>query len=121
MHSKTDVVKKILSPIGKNVLFKFPGTEGKKFGILKDRTVVLSSDEKTGIPYWDVVDLINFPDEKEKDWIRIGYYRKPKERLVWGSQTTITEPVAVWKRILVKAAREKQWFRALLQEVIREM
>ena len=121
MHSKTDVVKKILSRIGKNVMFRFPGTEGKKCGMLKDRMVVLSSDEKTGIPYWDVVDLIKFPDEREKDWIRIGYYRKPKERLVWGSQTTITEPVTVWKHILVETAREKPWFRTLLQEVVREM
>ena len=73
IHSETDVVKKILSCINKPVLFRFPGSEGKKCGILEDRVVVLSRDEKTHIPYWDVVDLINFPDEREKRWIRIGY------------------------------------------------
>jgi hypothetical protein len=55
-------------------------------------------------------------DEKEPKWIRIGYYRKPKDTLNWGSQTTITEPVSIWKRILVNAAREKKWFRDLLED-----
>jgi hypothetical protein len=66
--------------------------------------------------------LIGFQDEAEPEWIRIGYYRLPKEdRLVWASQTTITEPVGVWKRILVHAASEKPWFLELLREVIAEL
>ena len=62
------------------------------------------------MPYGDVVDLIEFPDEPQPEWIRIGYYRKPKDRLVWASQTTITEPVETWKELLVHAAKEKMWF-----------
>lgn len=120
MHDEREIMEKIRSCINKPVNFKFPGSEKKKCGTLKDRVIVPSNNEKTQIPYWDVVDLINFPNEKEKKWIRIGYYRK-KERLVWGSQTTITEPVTVWKRLLIKAAREMQWFKDLLQEIVQEL
>jgi hypothetical protein len=79
------------------------------------------SEPNSGVPYWDVVDLIEFPGEKEPEWIRIGYYRKPKDRLVWGSQTTITEPISVWKRLLVEAAKEKKWFRDMLEDVFRQL
>jgi hypothetical protein len=41
--------------------------------------------------------------------------------LIWASQTTITEPVSIWKRILVKATQEKKWFRDLLEEVMKEL
>lgn len=73
------------------------------------------------MPYWDVVDLIKFDDEEEP-WIRIGYYRMPPKtmRLNFAGQTTITEPVSVWKKLLVKAA-EKEWFRKLLDEVTEEL
>jgi len=73
------------------------------------------------VPYWDVVDLIEFEGEAEREWIRIGYYRRPKDRLVWASHTTITEPIGVWKRVLVQAAREKPWFLKLLREVMEEL
>lgn len=53
--------------------------------------------------------------------VRIGYYRKPKDRLHWASQTTITEPLSIWKKMLVKAAREKKWFRELLNDVMDEL
>jgi hypothetical protein len=115
----TDELQKILSRIGESVSFKYPGNEGNKHGILKDRAVVESANEIGSVPYWDVVDLIEFKDEKEPEWIRIGYYRKPKDKLNWGSQTTITEPVSIWKKILVKAA-EKKWFRDLLEDVMNE-
>ena len=117
----TNIRNQILSRIGEKVSFKYPGTEGDKHGKLKGRMVVESTNAPGEVPYWDVVDLIEFEGEKESKWIRIGYYRKPKERLNWGSQTTITEPVSVWKRILVNAAREKSWFRDLLQDVMREL
>lgn len=120
-NPKTDELHKIRSRIGKKVSFKYPGNEGDKHGILKDRAVVESSNEIGNVPYWDVVDLIEFKDEKEPEWIRIGYYRKPKQKLNWGSQTTITEPVSIWKRILVNAAREKKWFRDLLEDVMNEL
>jgi hypothetical protein len=53
--------------------------------------------------------------------MRIGYYRKPLNRLVWGSQTTITEPLSTWKDLLVKAARDMDWFRSLLEQVMSEV
>ena len=114
-------LRKILSRIGKPVSFKFPANEGDKRGILKDRAVVESTNEIGTVPYWDVVDLIEFKDEKEPEWIRIGYYRKPKHSLNWASQTTITEPVSIWKKILINAASEKKWFRDLLEDVMNEL
>jgi len=121
MHEEADVFAKLLKPVGKKVSFQYPGNEGHKHGVLKDRVIIPSNPGTTGVPYWDVVDLISFPDDPEPNWIRIGYYRKPKDRLVWGSQTTITEPITVWKRILLQAARQKTWFRKLLEEVVQEL
>ena len=115
------IIEKIMRPVGKSVSFQYPGDEGHKKGILRDRAVMVSNPTENGVPYWDVVDLIEFPEEDEQNWIRIGYYRKPKENLVWGSQTTITEPISIWKRLLVKAAREKPWFRALLEQAVDEL
>src|SRR3972149_12009975 len=117
----TDDLNKILSRIGRRVSFKYPGNEGVKHGILKDRAVVESTNAFGAVPYWDVVDLIEVKGEEEPEWIRIGYYRKPKHTLNWGSQTTITEPVSIWKRILVNAVREKKWFRDLLEDVMIEL
>jgi hypothetical protein len=99
----------------KKVAFKYPGKEEKKDGILKDRAIVYKSMSGK-IPYWDIVDLIEFKGEK---WMRIGYYRK-KKVLRFASQTTITEPISIWKDIFVNAAKEKEWFRKLLKEVIAE-
>ena len=113
-------IDKILSRIGKKVSFKYPGDEGNKLGILKDRAVVESTNDAGKVPYWDVVDLIEFEGEKEPEWMWVGYYRK-KRTLNWGSQTTITEPILIWKRILVKTAREKKWFRNLLEDGIDEL
>src|SRR5262245_15846751 len=89
--------KKMMKAVGRPVAFQYPGNEGRKQGRLRDRFILRSNPESEGVPYWDVVDLIEFAGEEEPLWIRIGYYRKPKERLVWGSQTTITEPASVWK------------------------
>ena len=72
--------KKILDKIGQPVNFNYPSGEKNLKGILKDRCV-LNPDGRIGIPYWDVVDLIKFSEEYETDWIRIGYYRKAKEKL----------------------------------------
>jgi hypothetical protein len=115
-----EVVAQIMKKVGKRVTFEYPGNEGCKRGILKDRALI-ASPGSTGVPYWDVVDLIEFEGEIEPEWLRIGYYRKPADRLVWGSQTTITEPVCVWKRLLVHAAREMPWFRQFLEEVMAEI
>jgi len=122
MNSENDeIIQKILKAVDKKVSFLYPGEEGTKHGTLKERVVMLSDPESKGVPYWDVVDLIEFPDEPETQWLRIGYYRKPKERLIWGSQTTITEPLSIWKRLLVQAAREKSWFKELLADVMNEL
>ena len=120
-NNTSEEIKKILSCIGKKVSFKYPGNEGDKLGILKDRAVVESINCIGTVLYWDVVDLIEFKGEREPQWIRIGYYRKPKQSLNWGSQTTITEPISIWKRILIHAAREKKWFRKLLEDVMDEL
>ena len=114
------ITEQILKPIGKKVMFTYPPAEGFKKGFLKDRAVIFSPGS-TGVPYWDVVDLIEFPGEPEPLWIRIGYYRMPKDRLIWGSQTTITEPIGTWKELLVHAAKEKKWFRKLLSQVMDEV
>jgi hypothetical protein len=110
----------IRSRVGNRVSFRYPGDEGEKTGVLKDRTVVPSITPPGAVPYWDVIDLLEFEGQSEP-WMRIGYYRKPKDRLNWGSQTTITEPLSVWKRLMVTAARDKKWFRDLLDDVIREL
>lgn len=119
-----DEITQILSRIESKVAFKYPGatkTDTEKHGVLKDRSVCESTNAPGSVPYWDVVDLIEFAGEPEPKWIRIGYYRKPGKTLNWGSQTTITEPISIWKRILVKAAREKKWFRDLLNDVMDEL
>jgi hypothetical protein len=116
----TNEIDKILSCIGKEVNYKFPGGEKSQHGILKDRSV-FKSPYGGPVPYWDVVDLIEFRGEKEPECIRIGYYRKPGEILNWGSQTTITETKSGWRGLLVKATREKEWFRKLLDEVMDEL
>jgi len=114
------IADKIRSRIGAPVTFKYPGNEGTVKGVLKERALIESKSSTSGIPYWDVVDLIEFPDHPESLWMRIGYYRMPKNRLVWGGQTTITEPLTVWKRLLVAATLQMPWFHALLRDVLEE-
>jgi len=119
-----ETVIKILSAVGKAVHFKYPGTEGELNGILKERVVLAAGQNIGGVPYWDVIDLIDFSGEggiHRQYMMRIGYYRKPLDRLNWGSQTTITEPLATWKALFIKTAQEKKWFRDLLAEVINEV
>jgi hypothetical protein len=53
---------------------------------------------------------------------RISYYLKGRNgALTWRGQTSITEPISVWKEILVHAAREKNWFRDFLEDVMKEL
>lgn len=122
---ENDLMQKIKKAVGKPVNFKFPTGGGHKKGTLKERTVFFSGYHSgtgsTGVPYWDVVDLIEFKDEPESKWIRIGYYRKWKDTIRWASQTTITEPIGTWRKLLVHAAREKEWFRKLIMEVAEEL
>jgi hypothetical protein len=118
-HMTNNDIKKILSKIGNKVKFEYPGKEGSRHGILKDRVAIpIKKAVLTSVPYCDVVDLIEFKGKKQK-LIRIGYYRKKRE-LNWGSQTTITETISGWKDLLIKTAREKEWFRKILKEVIKK-
>lgn len=120
LAAKRSPLETIRSKVGSLVTFKYPGNEGTARGVLKERAVIASDSSRAGVPYWDVVDLIEFLDHPEPLWMRIGYYRRPKDRLVWGSQTTITEPLRIWKRLLVEAARQMPWFRKMLHEVLAE-
>jgi len=115
-----NAVEKILSRIGKSVTYEYPGTEGKRRGVLRDRIALSATPNAAGIPYWHIVDLIDFSDHKEP-WIRIGYYRKPKDRLVFAGQTTSTHRISQWRRLFIKAAKEKPWFRRLLEDVTKEL
>ena len=121
MISDDEIIQKILRPVGRRVSFNYPLGEGYKKGILRDRAVVKSNPSGKNVQYWDVVDLIEFPDENETEWIRIGYYRQIGNKIRWASQTTITEPIDIWKKILIQSAREKKWFRDLLIEVGEEI
>ena len=121
------IIQKILGRVGKKVSFHYPDKR-RRGGTLKDRVVMPPSPGLTGLTYWDVVDLLEFPvdpmepEGEKSERIRIGYYlRSPDGKIHWGSQTTITEPVTIWKKLLVQAAREKQWFRELLDDVMREL
>jgi hypothetical protein len=105
-------VEKILNRIGKSVTYEYPGSEGKRRGVLRDRTVLSAGRNPTGVHYWHIVDLIDFSDHKEP-WIRIGYYRKPKDRLVFAGQTTSTHRhIAVETPICQGSARQ-----GMVQEV----
>jgi len=119
-NNLSPVETKILSRIGKPVTYEYPGSEGKRRGVLRDRTVLSAGLNPTGVQYWHIVDLIDFSDHKEP-WIRIGYYRKPKDRLVFAGQTTSTHRISQWKRLFVKAAKDKTWFRKLLEDVSEEL
>ena len=117
-EENAEIVHQILSKINKPVSFHYPENEGVKKGVLKNRAV-MASPNIVGVPYWSVVDLIEFDKEPEQS-MRFGYYRKPDKHLVWGSQTTLTAPISLWRQLLVQAANEMDWFRNLLQEVMDE-
>jgi hypothetical protein len=120
MTEDDPIAAKILGCIGNEVKFTYPPPEACKKGKLIDRAVI-ASPGVTGVPYWDVIDLIEFRGEPEPQWMRIGYYRKPKDKLIFAGQTTITEPIGTWKKLLVHAAKEKPWFCKLLEDVIAQV
>ena len=92
------VIERIESAVGKESIFDFP--EGKRKGILVDRSWIKSESKSGDVEYINVIDILEFEGQKEK-YMRVGYYRVfPTGRLVWGSQTTITEPMSEWKKIL---------------------
>ena len=121
MKNERDVIAQILGAVGRPVSFRYPAGEKHKFGVLKDRVVVRSNPRTHGVPYWHVVDRIEFPQEKTPMWMRIGYYRKPKGHLRWASQTTAMGPIDMWKRMLTEAAKQMPWFRGLLMSVVADL
>jgi hypothetical protein len=116
-------LNKILSRIGKlKPFFKYPGDDsrGHRQGILKDRTGLKEPHKKDEVAYWVVADLIDFSAQSRPErFMRFGYYRGSSKN--WGSQTTLTMSLPNWKRLFVKAAREKKWFRRLLESVMTEL
>ncbi len=112
-------LQRILSRVGSKVGYRYPGNGVRRVGLLKDRTGIKEPNRKNEVPYWVVVDLIDFPDQRERDFMRFGYYRQSSSS--WGSQTTLTMSLSNWKRLLVRAAREKEWFRKLLEDVTSEI
>jgi hypothetical protein len=118
--NKEELLNKIKRPIGHKVKFKYPDNEENKLGILKERVIIKSNNIAEKVQYYDVVDLIEFEKVNEL-WMRIGYYRTPNDTLVWGSQTTICEPLSVWKDIMITAAKEQPWFKELLNDVMKEL
>lgn len=100
---------KILKAVGREVVF------GERHGTLQERVVIQSN-----FPYWDVVDLIWFPDDGQ-EWMRIGWYKAEGDRLKWADKTAICEPISIWRKILLQTARQKSWFRQLLEEVVDEL
>jgi len=101
--TKKEIHAKLMKPVGKRVKFKYPGSI--QHGYLKDRLVVRSGPSD-GAQYWDVIDLIDFPEHQHRYWFRIGYYRQVGNKFRWAGQTTITEPIHIMKRVL-KAANKK--------------
>ena len=113
------IMRKIKGRIGKKVRFKYP--EGIYKGKLIDRCILYAPSEWVEVPYWDVVDLIQFETPKKFKAMRFGYYRFKNGKLKWASQTTLTEPLEIYKKLFVKAAREMKWFKEFLEEVIQEL
>jgi len=116
--TKKEIRAKLRKAVGKQVRFEYPGGIDNKRGCLRDRVIVWSGVSRSGVVYWDVVDLIEFANaehkHRHKHWIRIGYYRQVGDKLRWASQTTITEPCHTMKRIFAQAAKQKKWFRDVL-------
>jgi len=105
-------------PKRNSVTFNYKSEKTKLKGKLKDRWVVLDSDnpEKDDPIYWNLIDLIEF---ENKDWLRIGYYRyvKDTERLnftnknhhwVFAGQTALTDPIPKIITLFVETAKEKR-------------
>ena len=111
-----EILKQILSKIGDDVNFTYP--EGsKRIGKLVDRVVEIGSTSihSEGKDYYNVFDLIKFPDDDEEN-IRFGYYiYDDVNGLRWGSQTTLCEPVSLIRDLFLKA-HKRDWFSTLFSE-----
>lgn len=111
---------KLLAAIERPVRYKYPGG-GIRVGTLKDRIVLRTgwsgwpgSTHQAKADYWNVIDLIEFPDSQHRFWIRFGYYRRTGDVVRWAGQNTITERPHIMKRLFAQGAKRKKWFRDLL-------
>jgi hypothetical protein len=105
--TKKEAYARIMSKIGSPCKFKYPRGSHPQ-GYLRDR-VALWGSKYDDVDYWDVVDLLEFPQEPKRYWIRISYYRVDT-RLYWAGQYSISEPIDIMKRILKQAnKRMKNW------------
>ncbi len=93
---------KIMAAVGKRVAFKYPAPEPTARGVLRSRRIAWTdpAPRPSGARYCDVVDIIKL-DGQTEPWLRVGYYRLPRNgKQRWASQTTICEPLSVWRHIL---------------------
>ena len=100
--------------------FAYPKGEGEYYGKLKARCVLYAPSMWVKVPYWDVVYIIEFEEPKKFVALRFGYYRLKGGKLRWASQTTLTEPLEVYMKLFVKAAREIELFGIFLRTVLNE-
>jgi len=122
MFDTMDEKEWVLKAIGKTVSFMYPEPERKLEGILRDRYAHRVPSLTKLTDYWDVIDLIEFKiNGKKIKAIRFGYYRRTKGKLIWGSQTTLTEEINKLKELFKGAAREKKWFKQFLKEIVEEI
>jgi hypothetical protein len=112
--SDEEILRRVLGKIGSPVRFRYPGSEGRKHGILKSRVAMKSDSTSSGVRYWDVIDLIEFPNETKKRWVRFGYYRQDGPILRWAAQTSLAEPEQNMRRLFRTAASRAPWFRRLV-------
>jgi hypothetical protein len=50
MNSDKEIIIKMLKSVGRKVSFKYPGDEGQKRGVPKER-VIIPGDERAGVSY----------------------------------------------------------------------
>lgn len=110
----------LLSKIEKPVHFTYPEPPYHFKGTLKDRCVVNDGGDAS-VTYWNMIDLIEFENEKE-NWLRLTYYRyKNKEkRWVFAGQTSLSDPISHFEELFTTAVKEKAWIRPLFRNIVKE-
>ncbi len=108
-----EIATRLRRPVGRPVSFKYPGDEGAREGILKDRLILPggfgpAKAGRPGVPYYHVLDLIRFDGEPE-DFLRLSYYRHlPDGRLIFGGQFAACSPLSQWAGLLA-ALHDTGW------------
>ncbi len=109
-----EIETKIMEQVGEVVNFQ------EREGTLKDRVVNHSWSNPNGNEhFFDVIDLIHFPDwyeEEGKEVIRFGYYVYRDGNLRWG-RMALTESQEVLVTLFEKASA-RPWFRKFLKAIL---